>query len=150
MADLEFKRAYDISSDKIHEPKISNVEVFFLLVLALIADLLSIIPIVNIIVGIFALIIGQFYYRVKGVKPHYALVGNLIEFIPFLSILPTYIASTAATIYFDRKPAKSSAIHESTEEVKQKVKRFNEEAANRMAAANARRQAQIQGEESEE
>lgn len=86
------------------EPKISTVEIIFLLFATLIADLLSVVPIFNWVVSAVMFPTMQFYLKMKGVSGAYALVGNVIELIPVLSILPAYTAAILMTIYIDRHP----------------------------------------------
>ena len=86
------------------EPKISVVEIIVLLFFGIIADLLSIIPVVNILVAIVMGAITQIYFRFKNVASGASLVGSLIELFPVLSVIPAHIASILLTIYIDRHP----------------------------------------------
>ena len=87
-----------------NQPKISTTEAVFLIMAAIIADSINWIPVVNWIVAAVMFPVTQIYFRMKGVKATYALVGNIIEMIPILSALPAYTFSIAAVIYFDRHP----------------------------------------------
>ena len=89
-----------------NQPKISLIEAFFLLAFALISDLINWIPIINIFVTIGTLPAFWFYFTLKGVKNRANLVGNLIEFVPALSVLPAITAGILLTIIFDRLEAK--------------------------------------------
>jgi len=91
------------------KPKISTVEALLLIIVGVIADLINWIPVVNWVVAAFMFPVTQIYFRLKGVKGVYGLVGNLIELIPFLSVLPAYTFAFAATIYIDRKPESAAA-----------------------------------------
>lgn len=84
--------------------KISDVEAILLIIGGLIADIINWIPGINVLVGIVVFPITQLYFRAKEVKGTYSLVGNIIELIPFLSVLPAYTAAFAVTIYVDRHP----------------------------------------------
>lgn len=86
------------------QPKISTPEAILILMLTLIADLISVIPIVNWLVSIIMFPATQFYLRLKGIKSLYMTIGNVIELIPVLSALPAYTTAMAITIYVDRHP----------------------------------------------
>ncbi|MEK9186342.1 MAG: hypothetical protein AAB885_02015 [Patescibacteria group bacterium] len=85
-------------------PKISTTEAMFLIMAGVVADLINWIPVVNWIVAIFMFPITQLYFRMKGVRGQYALIGNIMELIPGLSVLPAYTIAMVATIYLDRHP----------------------------------------------
>lgn len=86
-------------------PKISTTEAILLISFALLADLINWIPLVNLIVTFFTLPAFQFYFYLKGVRGIYSLIGNLIEIIPFLSILPGITVGIIATILIaDKMP----------------------------------------------
>ncbi len=80
------------------------MEIIVLLFFGIIADLLSIIPVVNILVAIVMGAITQIYFRFKNVASGASLVGSLIELFPVLSVIPAHIASILLTIYIDRHP----------------------------------------------
>ena len=88
-----------------NEPKISLPEAYLLIAFALIADLINWIPIVNWLVTAVTLPGFQLYFRMKGVKGIWGLAGNLVELIPFLSVLPGITAGVVATIIIDRLAA---------------------------------------------
>ncbi len=72
----------------------------------MILDLISIIPILNIITAIIATGSIQLYYFIKGVPGWYAsLAGDIIEYIPALSALPGITLGVIATILIDRATA---------------------------------------------
>jgi hypothetical protein len=86
-----------------NQPKISMPEIILLVMFALLADALNWIPIINIFVSAVSSMSFQLYFFMKGVKKaKYSLVGNLLEFIPFLSILPAVTAGVVATIISER------------------------------------------------
>lgn len=87
------------------EAKISTVEAYYLIVFAIMADLVNWIPIVNILTTVVTLPVFQFYFRIKGVKSMYSLAGNLAEVIPFVSVLPAITAGVLVTIIVDWKSA---------------------------------------------
>jgi len=86
------------------QPKISTPEAILILMITAIADLISIIPLVNWLVSVVMFPVTQFYLRLKGIKGTYMVIGNIIELIPILSALPAYTTAMAITIYVDRHP----------------------------------------------
>ena len=102
------------------EPKISIVEAYFLIVFAIIADLINWIPIINILTTIVTLPVFQFYFMIKGVKGIYSLAGNIAELIPGLSVLPAITAGVVTTIIVDRVQAKTGV--DVTKTIKPKAK----------------------------
>ena len=86
------------------QPKISTPEAILILMVTAIADLISIIPLVNWLASIVMFPVTQFYLRLKGIKGMYMMIGNVIELIPILSALPAYTTMMAITIYVDRHP----------------------------------------------
>jgi len=93
-----------------HEPKISLPERYFLIVFAVLADLINWIPIVNILVTIIILPAFQFYFIIKGVRGTYSLMGQIMELIPVLSILPSITTGIIITIIIDYKGIKLNKI----------------------------------------
>ena len=83
------------------EPKISAGEIYFLLAFALLADAVNWVPVVNWLVTLVTLPGYQFYFKMKKVGGLWSLAGNLVELIPFVSILPAITAGVLATILFD-------------------------------------------------
>ncbi len=86
------------------EPKISGVEATLLIIVAIVADLVGLIPIVNIIGTLISLAITQAYFRIKGVKATANLVAQAIDLIPVLSILPATTVGVAIVLWLDRHP----------------------------------------------
>lgn len=86
-------------------PKFLTVEIFFLVALGLVADAVSIVPYVNILSSLIALIVTQWWFRRKGVKANYALVGNLIDAIPIISVLPALTVTIVAVIIITNRQA---------------------------------------------
>lgn len=97
-----------------NQPKISIVEAYFLIAFALIADFINWIPILNILTTIITLPALQFYLKAKGVRGTSGLIGNLLEFIPGLSILPGITGGVIATIIIDRIEARAGKYIEKT------------------------------------
>jgi len=87
-----------------HQPKTNIVEIFLVMSVTIIADLISLIPGVNWVVSAIMFPGSQFYFWTRGLRSSYALMGNLVEFIPFISILPAYTAMYAVTFYIDHYP----------------------------------------------
>ena len=88
-----------------NQPKISLPEAFFLVSFALIADLINWIPYINFVVTAMTLPAFQLYFYFKGINGVFSLAGNLIDAIPFASIVPSVTAGVLATIIMDRKQA---------------------------------------------
>lgn len=86
------------------QPKISTPEAILILMITVIADLISIIPVINWLVSVVMFPVTQFYLRMKGLKGTTMLIGNIIELIPGLSALPAYTTAMTITIYIDRHP----------------------------------------------
>ncbi len=103
-------------------PKISTTEAVFLILAGIIADLINWIPVVNWVVAAVMFPITQIYFRIKGVRGHYALIGNILELIPVLSVLPAYTLAMAATVYLDRHPELMAKGKQG--ELKEKVQRI--------------------------
>lgn len=91
-----------------NEPKISPGEIYFLIVIAVISDLINWIPVVNIFVTLVTLPGFQFYFRYKGLKGTASLAANIIELIPFLSVLPAITTGVIIIIVLDRRAAKKA------------------------------------------
>lgn len=87
-----------------HEPKISTAEAMLWVLVCIIADIISIVPIINWIVWIIMFPATWMYFKSKGVQSQTALVGSIIEVIPVLSILPGYTVEMLVAIYMDRHP----------------------------------------------
>lgn len=104
-----------------NQPKISTVEAFLLIVVAIIADVLSVAPVLNWIawLGMSGVIIFLKYG--KEIMPMGNLVAFIAEFIPFISILPLYTAGIALTIWIDRHP--TGVIAQTAQKAQDAVKR---------------------------
>jgi len=99
-------------------PKISLVEAILMLmivvpfdVLEAITALISPIPVIGQIALVvmhfgdwIVLFIIQFWLIMKGLKGLWALSGNLLEFIPFVDILPLRTLGLIATIILANRP----------------------------------------------
>ncbi len=92
------------------KPKLSGVEIFFLVSFALIADLFNFLLVwvfLDWVVSILATGIFQLYFFIRGVKgKKYSLIGNVIDAIPFLSVLPAITGGVIGTVIADRRYAK--------------------------------------------
>jgi hypothetical protein len=84
------------------KPKISLAEAYLLIAFAIISDLINWIPVVNWIVTLVTLPGFQLYFYLRGVKGYAALAGNIIELIPFLSVLPCITVGVILVILIDR------------------------------------------------
>lgn len=90
-------------------PKISNIEAFLIMCLVLLADIVELVLALFLlpdfwIPDIITFPITQIYFRMKGVRGDYALIGNLLELIPYVSALPMRTALVGAVIIIDRSP----------------------------------------------
>ena len=92
--------------------EIHFIELLLMLLVALIFDLLSLIPILNFVVWVFACLTFWFWFKMKGIslitdKKRLLTVGgvSLIEIIPAISMLPSWIA-LVLIIYFINKAEK--------------------------------------------
>lgn len=79
--------------------EIHFIELFLMLLVAGIFDLISLIPVLNFVVWVFAWLTFWFWFKMKGIslitdKKRLLTVGgvSLIEIIPAISILPSWIA----------------------------------------------------------
>lgn len=84
------------------QPKISITEAYFLIVFAILADLINWIPILNWAVTIITLPSYQLYFYIKRMRGIHSLIGNLIELIPVLSVLPGITTGIVIAIIIDR------------------------------------------------
>lgn len=96
-----------------NQPKISTVEAFILVVVAVIADILSVIPILNWIAWLGMGAVMLYLKFGKGILPMGNLIAFVAEFIPFVSVLPLYTAGIALTIWVDWRP--ESAVAQATQ-----------------------------------
>lgn len=99
-------------------PKISLVEIILMMlivvpfdILEVVADLISPIPIIGQIALVvmhfgdwIVLFIVQFWLIMKGLKGLWALAGNLLEFIPYVDIMPLRTLGLIATIILANRP----------------------------------------------
>ena len=119
------------------ERRLSIIDSIILVTIALFFDLLSIIPFLNIITSAISTFSFQVYFYLKGVKKaQYSLIGNLVEFIPILSILPAVTLGVVVTIVIDRNREKIE--HQLSQQKKKK-----EEAAQTAARAKQQMLAEI-------
>lgn len=105
------------------QPKITYIEAILLLALVGLAD------IVELVLALFGLPdfwipdiitfpITQIYLRIKGVNGTYALAGNLLELIPYVSALPMRFGLMLTTIIIDRTPKLKEKVEVATKIVK--------------------------------
>jgi hypothetical protein len=78
------------------------VEIYFLVVFAIIVDLINWIPFINVPVSIAALIVFPWYFKAREVPAYPTVISGLIGLIPGLSALPETIAGVIACIILDR------------------------------------------------
>ncbi len=84
--------------------KLSSIDIIILVIAAPLFDLSNAFPLLNVVASAASTFFFQTYFFMKGVKKsHYSLVGNLVEFIPGLSILPAVTAGVITTIVTNRK-----------------------------------------------
>lgn len=123
--------------------KLSGIDIAILVTTAVIADLLNPIPLVNIVVGAVSTGFFQLYFFIKGVKKsHYSLIGNSMEFIPAVSILPAVTAGVIMTIMANRAEEKLADKLSKDKDAKEKATLARQAAArNARAAMMARQQA---------
>ena len=88
-------------------PKMSGVEVYFLIAFALIIDGVNWIPIVNDIADLFSTAAFQIYFFLKGIRGLWSAGGSLLEAFPVISVLPFTTAGIVATVIADRLEAKA-------------------------------------------
>src|SRR3989344_7668550 len=86
----------------ISSSKFSPMEIYLLITFAIIADLINWIPVVNWIVTLITLPAFQLYFYLKGMRGIYSLVGNAIELVPVLSILPGVTTGIVLAIVFEK------------------------------------------------
>ncbi|MDO8585216.1 MAG: hypothetical protein Q7R85_03840 [bacterium] len=85
------------------EPKISQVESFIIISILAGLDVADIALLAFglpdfFILDIFAFPLTQLYFRMKGVRANYALIGNLGELLPYIDKLPMRTIGAIATI----------------------------------------------------
>src|SRR3989344_6893565 len=85
-----------------NKSKILPMEAYFLIAFAVIADLINWIPVVNWVVTLITLPAFQLYFYLKGMRGIYSLVGNVIELVPVLSILPGVTTGIVLAIVFEK------------------------------------------------
>ncbi|OGY68006.1 MAG: hypothetical protein A3I24_02980 [Candidatus Harrisonbacteria bacterium RIFCSPLOWO2_02_FULL_41_13b] len=85
-----------------NKSKILPMEAYFLIAFAVIADLINWIPVVNWFVTLITLPAYQLYFYLKGMRGIYSLGGNIIEFIPGVSVLPGITIGVVLAIIFER------------------------------------------------
>lgn len=61
------------------------------------------------------------YLKMKGVKQTYAVIGNILEFVPFLGLLPLRTAAFIAVVYAVNHPEKFAAAQAVAGVAKQKL-----------------------------
>ena len=108
-------------------PKISYIEAFLIMAVVILADLVELVLVFFglpdfWIPDIISFPITQIYFRMKGVKGELALVGNLLELIPYVSALPMRTALVAAVIVIDRSPKLKGKLEAATKVVKPATK----------------------------
>lgn len=85
-----------------NQSKISVPEAIFLIIGAIFVDVLDFIPFVDVIASICSIMIFQIYFLLRGIRGTYSLVGNIIDLVPFIGLLPATTAGVVVTIIIDR------------------------------------------------
>ncbi|MBI2524340.1 hypothetical protein HYW11_04020 [Candidatus Peregrinibacteria bacterium] len=83
-------------------PKISAIEIALLILFAFTADILSLLPIINVLVSLSVTPVLFCYYKIKRVKAYPSLIAGIMEIIPVLSLLPAFTAGVLAVVLIDR------------------------------------------------
>ncbi len=91
------------------EPKISAVEILIITPICVLADILDIIPALNVLVGVVMIPLSYLYCLFRGVPNGRLLITGLLGIIPVLSILPNYTVGFLLTVYQDRNPESALA-----------------------------------------
>lgn len=99
------------------EPKISTAEAILLIIFALIADVINLIPLINILATVITFTLTQLYFRMKGIKATFNMVMQFLEFIPVISALPLTTVGVIVVIILDHNQKAVSDIT-NTEEKK--------------------------------
>jgi len=93
-----------------HEPKISLVEAFLLVMYVGFTDLIGMVLVLFalddfFILDVLTFPVTQIYFRMKGVsKAGYDVTANLLEIVPYLGALPIRTVGVLAVIWVDRHP----------------------------------------------
>lgn len=83
-------------------PQISAIAIALLIIFALIADVLTLIPIINVFVTLTVSPVLYLYWKIKGVPAYPTLIAGAIEIIPVVSMLPSITAGILAVVLIDR------------------------------------------------
>ncbi len=108
-------------TDTESEKKFTYAEILFLMMFAIGADIANVFPILNIFVTIVTLFVTQIYFKFKGVKSGFNLVMQLLEFIPFLSIIPMMTMGVLVTIIMANNPRLDEKVQKATSVATPKV-----------------------------
>ena len=73
-----------------------------MIIVGLIADLINLVPFVNILVTLIITPMLVIYFRLKKLPVHTSIATGLLELIPVLSILPGVTLGIIITILIDR------------------------------------------------
>jgi|SRR3989344_4168592 len=82
--------------------KISTMEIVLLVLFAFTADILSFIPIINIVMSLVVTPVLFVYYKIKRVPTYPTIIAGVIEVVPVLSMLPAFTAGVLAVILIDK------------------------------------------------
>lgn len=107
--------------DTQHEPKITGMEAFIMLMFCVLLDIAGIIAtlldvafgtgeFIKFFIGIIASAIIFFWAIMKGVRSLWVATGGILELVPFINTLPLYTITMAITIYLDRYPEKAEVV----------------------------------------
>lgn len=82
--------------------KLNDIECFVLIIIGIFADLLNLIPIINILVNLIVAPSLGIYFRMKKIFLGPTIIAGVIEFIPVLSVIPGTTLGIIFTIFYDR------------------------------------------------
>jgi len=85
-----------------NKPKIQAVEIYLLLVFAILLDAINAIRGLNIPIAALSLPCFYFYFKSKKVPAYPEVIAQIIEFIPGLSAIPATTAGVIVCIILDR------------------------------------------------
>ena len=113
------------------EPKISGPEGALMIGLAFVFDIADFLAtfldeffglgeIIKFFINVIAFVIFWLWAMIKGVRVERAIVGSILEFIPFLNILPARTTAIASTVWLDWHPKEAALIGNVVPNIKNK------------------------------
>jgi hypothetical protein len=118
-----------------HNPKISFIESIFLIMYVGITDIIGIILVLFglddfFILDVLTFPVTQLYFRMKGVRGMYDLIGNLLELIPYIGALPLRTIGVIMVIWRDHHPkSKITKINQISQKIKNPSQKSMRQAA---------------------